>query len=560
MLKAVGRTGYPVLIFSLLCRPTSRLLRTEPFWQCLLCQSSIAMGPLSNPVSSSPQRHGNMPLPPAPQVVSRSSRPQGPRRPQTWLQRLSQQQHQQPSPSPQQLSEHPLQQQPHEPIVCKEQLQQQFATPYAQVRQQRARMLSHASHSRQQTHSQPQQQQVQARSSTSSNSSTTAAAKAEAVSAERPASARQQYSSPYAELAAARRAWGRQQQQQRANAHAAAAPRPTSSSASAISAAAAPSRKQLQQHRPPQARSYSRGGSLPVIAASAYDSYAAKAAGAAFPYRRSSSRTTSTLTPQQASKHSRSAQAAAAAGQQQQQEQVPWHDFSDSSSRSLTSRQQQHLQQQELLPELLQLPTDSGPVSIDITHLLSLQAEAEGEDTSSSSSKKRQSKLSMLQRQLRALQSQYGQQQQLLWVSVHQLQGPAGPAAVWVQPWAAAFDVEQLRVVAGPGGKDTVLCELQERPDLGQQPMAVVEGLRFLPGPSNTGSTSSSSGSSGSNGGDGSGSSGSSSVGCVYDCLVLSSGDFSPLEHENMFPNAMVHCGDGRQMHSARVSGPVLVT
>ena len=559
MLKAVGRTGYPVLVFSLLCRPTSRLLRTEPFWQCLLCQSSIAMGPVSNPVSSSPRTHGNRHMQPSSQVVSRSSRPQGPRRPRTWLQRLSQQQHQQPSPSPQRLSEHPLQQQPHEPIVCKEQQQQQFANPYAQARQQRARMLSHTSHSRQQTHSQPQQQQVQARSSSSSNSSTTATAKVEAASVDRPASARQQYSSPYVELAAARQAL-RRQQQQRANA-AAAAPRPTSSSAFA-SPTAAPSSKQLQQHRPPQARSYSRGGILPVIAASVSDSYAAKAAGAAFPYRCRSSRTTSTLTPQQASKHSRRSQASASAGQEQheQQQQLLWHDFRDSSSRSrsLGGRQQQH-PQQGLPPELQQLPANSGPVSIDITHLLSLQAEADGEDTSSSSSSsKRQSKFSMLQRQLRALQSQYGQQQQLLWVTVHQLQGPAGPAAVWVKPWAAAFDVEQLRVVAGPGGKDTVLCELQERPDLGQQPMAVVEGLRFLPSPCSTGSSSS--GSDGSNGGDGSGSSGSSSAGCVYDCLVLSSGDFSPLEHENMFPNAMVHCGDGRQMHSARVSGRVLVT
>jgi hypothetical protein len=164
----------------------------------------------------------------------------------------------------------------------------------------------------------------------------------------------------------------------------------------------------------------------------------------------------------------------------------------------------------------------------------------------------------MLQRQLRALQSQYGQQQQLLWVTVHQLQGPTGPAAVWVKPWAAAFDAEQLRVVAGPGGKDTVLCDLHDRPDLGQQPMAVVEGLRFLPGLGSSNGTDGSS--SGSNSGDSSGSNGSngSSVGCVYDCLVLSSGDFSPLEHENMFPNAMVHCGDGRQLHSARVSGDVV--
>jgi hypothetical protein len=247
---------------------------------------------------------------------------------------------------------------------------------------------------------------------------------------------------------------------------------------------------------------------------------------------------TSTMTAQQAG----SSQASASAGQQQQQQQelMAWYDFRESSSsRSLASRPQQ-----DLPAELQQLAANSGPVSIDITHLFSLQAEAE--DTSGSRSRGR-AKLSGLQRQRRALQSQYGQQQQLLWVTVHQSQGPAGPAAVWVKPWAAAFDAEQLRVVAGPGGTDTVLCEVQERPDLGQQALAVVEGLRF-PGPGSTGSSSN-----GSNGGESSGSS--CSNGGVYDCLVLSSGDFSLVEHENMFPNAMVHCGDGRQLHSARVSG-----
>lgn len=262
--------------------------------------------------------------------------------------------------------------------------------------------------------------------------------------------------------------------------------------------------------------------------------------------------------------------------QQQQQHQAPgdaleapstpqWHNFDSSSSssssiagsrtRHVTQHADQDQDQQVLPPELLQLPPSAAPAVVDITYLLDMELQADAEDNdswdsrqrSSSSSRRSKSDYSKrLEQQQRALQSVYGQQQQLLWVTIHQPKGPGAPAAVWVRPWCCSLNPEQLRFKDGFSGSVSVLLELQERPDLGTQPAAVVEGLTFTPTSTGFGTRSSSS--------ESSSDSSSAEGSCVYDYVLLSSGDFSPLEHENMFPNAMVHCGDGRQMHSARVS------
>lgn len=270
--------------------------------------------------------------------------------------------------------------------------------------------------------------------------------------------------------------------------------------------------------------------------------------------------------------------------QQGQQQPLPppveWHFFDggSSSSNSLSHQHHRHAQQlQQPMPavpaELQQLPADTGPAVVDITHLLNLQLAADEQEeqqqsggdsytinnsssTWSASRKKQWQKLSLPQKQLRVLESIHGQRQQLLWVTVHQPQGGRGPAAVWVKPWGADLDPEQLRFSEGPLGQVSVLLELGDRPELGQQPAAIVQGLQFaawgvLPvGGSN--STSSTDGNNASSSSDGASSS--SIGGVVSDWLLLSSGDFSTLEHENMFPNALVHCGDGRELHSARVS------
>jgi hypothetical protein len=260
--------------------------------------------------------------------------------------------------------------------------------------------------------------------------------------------------------------------------------------------------------------------------------------------------------------------------------------------------------------ELQQLPPNNGPVLVDITHLINLQQQADEDDSSSSSGDggQRWKKKSSVQKQLELL-DRTGLQR-LLWVTIHQPGGGSNAATVFVKPWPAALDADALWFRDGPSGQVSVLLELQQRPDVGQQPMAVVEKLRFAPAAAVDSSSSSSSscagireaGDSSSNSCAGSkeaGESSSSSISCagskeagdssssssssagseeagdssssssagseeagdsssssggVYDYLVLCCGDFSPLEHENMFPNAMVHCGDGRQLHSARVS------
>lgn len=262
-----------------------------------------------------------------------------------------------------------------------------------------------------------------------------------------------------------------------------------------------------------------------------------------------------------------------------------WHNFDSSSSSSITGSRRHHAthpvdqgqQQQHVLPpELLQPPPSAAPAVVDISYLLDMELQADAADhdswdsrqhLSSSSRRSKSDYSKRLEQQQRALQSVYGQQQQLLWVTMHQPKGAGGPAAVWVRPWCCTLNPEQLRFKDGPSGSVSVLLELQERPELGTQPAAVVEGLTFTPtstgfdtgssSSSESGSSSSSSESDSSSSENSSSSSSESSSaegGCVYDYLLLSSGDFSPLEHENMFPNAMVHCGDGRQMHSARVS------
>ncbi|KAF6262684.1 hypothetical protein COO60DRAFT_1635681 [Scenedesmus sp. NREL 46B-D3] len=42
-----------------------------------------------------------------------------------------------------------------------------------------------------------------------------------------------------------------------------------------------------------------------------------------------------------------------------------------------------------------------------------------------------------------------------------------------------------------------------------------------------------------------------------FDYLLLSSGDFSVVEHANMFPNSLSHCGQGRALHNARSAADV---
>jgi hypothetical protein len=217
--------------------------------------------------------------------------------------------------------------------------------------------------------------------------------------------------------------------------------------------------------------------------------------------------------------------------------------------------------QQQVLQHLQQAPLSNGPLLVNITHLINLQQQADEDDSSSSG--QRWKKKSFIQKQLELL-DRTGLQR-LLWVTIHQPGGGSNPAAVFVQPWPAALDVDALHFSDGPSGQVSVLLRLQQRPDVGQQPMAVVENLRFAPAAAveNTGSISgcvdsweagdSSSSSSGCTGRQEAGDSSSSSSVGVYDYLVLCCGDFSPLEHENMFPNAMVHCGDGRQLHQARV-------
>lgn len=110
--------------------------------------------------------------------------------------------------------------------------------------------------------------------------------------------------------------------------------------------------------------------------------------------------------------------------------------------------------------------------------------------------------------------------------------------------------------------------EVQQRPDLGLAPAAVVEGLTFA-----RHSRMSTNSSSSSNGGTGSDISLDSSEKVEelvhstsatvaghnpwYDYMLLVSGDFSVVDHENMFPNVIVHCSDGRVSHNARSAADV---
>jgi hypothetical protein len=350
---------------------------------------------------------------------------------------------------------------------------------------------------------------------------------------------------------------------------------------SSVRTAAKTQLQQEQQLRAQHTQGISSHGMAPVIAASSAadsdDQLAVAAAGA----DRSSN---SNLQPSDDPALQQQQQP-----QQQQQQQSseatsasmpPWHDFSSSSSNNGRGHyshyhhqhQQQHQQQQQqaVLQELQALPSSTGAVAVDITHLLNLQQQADQEEPtwstrSNSSSKGSRKKLSTEQRQLQMLERTG--LQQLLWVTIHQPRGGRSPAAVWVKPWPAELAAESLQFSDVAAGRVSVLFEAQARPDVGQQPMAVVEGLRFchqapMLACSSSSSTSVDAGaapdSSSSVGrGDGAAADSSSSDGSsggVYDFLLLCAGDFSPLEHENMFPNAMVHCGDGRQLHSARVS------
>jgi hypothetical protein len=272
------------------------------------------------------------------------------------------------------------------------------------------------------------------------------------------------------------------------------------------------------------------------------------------------------------------------AQQQQQQQQQAWDGSSSRISGSAdwhtfssTAPHQTH-QQLPLPPELLQLPpaAAAGPAVVDISHLINLQQEEDTLEACSSSSSsseqgwsssssssgggwsssgKRPPKLNKLQRQLRMLDSPYGHRQQLLWMTVYQPEGGDSPAAVWLIPWACDSTPEQLQCVEGPYGQVSVLLQVQQRAAVHQQqqPTAVVHGLRFAPTAAVAAVDGLSGSSSSSSSADAEADNSSSSSG-VYDFLLLSSGDFSPIENENMFPNAMVHCGDGRQMHKARVS------
>lgn len=127
--------------------------------------------------------------------------------------------------------------------------------------------------------------------------------------------------------------------------------------------------------------------------------------------------------------------------------------------------------------------------------------------------------------------------------------------------------------------------EVQQRPVLGSAPAAVVEGLTFVRHSNSAYGSGSSSSSSSVGSRDGSSDecmhgdlshqqqqqqqdevlsadpavapAEAAQDGSWYDYLLLVAGEFSTIEHENMFPNLVVHCSDGRVMHDARDAADV---
>jgi hypothetical protein len=172
------------------------------------------------------------------------------------------------------------------------------------------------------------------------------------------------------------------------------------------------------------------------------------------------------------------------------------------------------------------------------------------------------------------------QHQQVVWVTIHQPDGAASPAAVWVTPAKLELTAEQLQLT-GYGEQQHVVVRLQ-RPDMGQAPAAVVEGLTFQHSsslkkllsaqrPVAAAAASEGNADAGGAAGDAAAAKGSelstvldtasmsdsSSSSGWYDYLLLSSGDFSVVEHANMFPNSLAHCGEGRALHNARGAADV---
>jgi hypothetical protein len=174
------------------------------------------------------------------------------------------------------------------------------------------------------------------------------------------------------------------------------------------------------------------------------------------------------------------------------------------------------------------------------------------------------------------------QHQQAVWVAVHQPKGPGSPAAVWVKAAQLELTAEQLQL-SGPGEQQQALVRLQ-RPDMGQGPVAVVEGLTFQHSSSliaaHEGLGQAVLGAAVANAGDAdaagdSGEAAAAAPGCEvsmapdssspdssssssrYDYLLLCSGEFSVVEHHNMFPNSLAHCADGRALHNARSAADV---